>query len=82
MPRKAKHLVLLGPFRRQVGEANDAHAVRQGAMDCGFDESGCEETQRDCHVHFAGIRRLFRKSRQNGDCVVGPGGLEPPTKRL
>jgi hypothetical protein len=31
---------------------------------------------------IAGIRRLFRKSRQNGDCVVGLGGLEPPTKRL
>jgi hypothetical protein len=26
MPRKAEHLVLLGPFRRQVGEANNAHA--------------------------------------------------------
>ena len=29
---------------------------------------------------MAGIRRLFRKSRQNGDCVVGLGGLEPGDK--
>ena len=54
MPRKAKHLVLLGPFRRQVGKANNAHAVWKGATDCGLDEIGCEESQRDCHVRFAG----------------------------
>ena len=54
MPRKAKHLVLLGPFRRQVGEADDAHTVWQGAADCGLDEIRREESQRDCHVHFTG----------------------------
>ena len=58
MPRKAKHLVLLGPFGRQIGEASNAHAVRQGAIDCGFDEIGCEESQRDCHVDFAGAAAL------------------------
>jgi hypothetical protein len=43
-PRKAKHPVLLGPFGRQVSEANNAHAVRECAVDCSFDEIGCEES--------------------------------------
>src|SRR5271169_3320378 len=29
-----------------------------------------------------GVSRAFRKSLLGGECVVGPGGLEPPTKRL
>jgi len=31
--RKAEHLALSGPFRRQVGEASDAHATREPAID-------------------------------------------------
>ncbi len=42
-PRKAKHLVLLGPFGRQVSEANNAHAVRECAVDCSFDEIGARK---------------------------------------
>jgi hypothetical protein len=41
--RKAKHQVLPRPFGRQVGEASHAYAVRQSAIDGGFDEIGCEE---------------------------------------
>ena len=36
--RKAEHLVLSGPFRRQVGEASDAHAMREPASDGGYSE--------------------------------------------
>ena len=38
--RKTEHLVLAGPFRRQVGEASNAHAMRQPAIDGRFDEIG------------------------------------------
>jgi hypothetical protein len=31
---KAEHLVLTRPFRWQVGEASNAHAMRQPAIDC------------------------------------------------
>jgi hypothetical protein len=46
--------VLLGPFRWQVSEANNAHAVWEYAIDRGFDEIGREESQRDRHIHLAG----------------------------
>ena len=35
--------MLPGPFGRQVGEASNAHAVRESAIDGRFDEIGCEE---------------------------------------
>jgi hypothetical protein len=40
--RKAEHLALSGPFRRQVGEASDAHAKREPAID-----GGCSELAAD-----------------------------------
>jgi hypothetical protein len=52
--RKAKHLVLLRPFHWQISEANNAHAVRECAVDCCFNEVGREESKRNCHVHLAG----------------------------
>ncbi len=55
---KSKHLVLLGPFGRQVNEANNAHAMRECAVDCSFNEIGREESKRYCHVHFAGRAAL------------------------
>lgn len=50
---KTEHVVLPGPFGWQVGEASDAHAVRESAIDGRFDEIGCEESKRDRHVYFA-----------------------------
>jgi hypothetical protein len=40
--RKAEHLMLSGPFRRQVGEASDADAMRERAID-----GGCSELATD-----------------------------------
>jgi hypothetical protein len=40
--RKAEHLVLSGPFRRQVGEASDAHTMREPVID-----GGCSELATD-----------------------------------
>jgi hypothetical protein len=31
--RKSEHLVLAGPFRRQVGEADNSHAMREPSFD-------------------------------------------------
>jgi hypothetical protein len=39
-----------GPFRRQVGEASNAHAVRKPAIDGRFDQIGRKESQRDAMV--------------------------------
>ena len=50
---KTEQFVLPGPFGWQVGEASDAHAVRESAIDGRFDEIGCEKRKRDRHVYFA-----------------------------
>jgi len=44
---KTKHLVLPRPFRWQVGEAGNAHAVRQPAIDGGLGEIGGKESHVD-----------------------------------
>ena len=41
------------PSRWQVGEASNAHAVGEPAIDGRFDEIGGEESQRDCHVDLS-----------------------------
>ena len=51
--RKPEHLVLPGPFRRQVGEASNAHAMREPAIDGRLDEIGRKESKRDCHVDLS-----------------------------
>ena len=68
---KPEHLVLAGPFSRQVGEADDAHAMGESSIDRSLDEVGREEGKRDRHVDLAntaavsgrdafGIRRWIR----------------------
>ena len=53
LPRKAEHLVLLGPFRWQVAETSNAHAMREPAIDGRFDQIGRGESQRDCHIDLS-----------------------------
>jgi len=53
LPRKAEHLVLPGPLRRQVGEASNTHAMRQSAVDGRFDQIGRKESERDYHVDLS-----------------------------
>jgi hypothetical protein len=45
--------VLAGPLRRQVGEASNADAMRQPAIDGRLDEIGRQEGQRDCRVDLS-----------------------------
>jgi nucleoside phosphorylase len=42
---EAKDLPLARLFGRQIGEANNTHALGERAVDCGFDEIGSEEGQ-------------------------------------
>jgi hypothetical protein len=51
--RKAEQLVLAGPLRWQIGEASNAHAVGEPAIDGRFDQIGRKESQRDCHVDLS-----------------------------
>ena len=53
LPKKAEHLVPPGPFRRQVAEASDAHAVGDPAIDGRFDQIRRQESKRDCHVDLS-----------------------------
>src|SRR6266481_2159858 len=43
MRRKSEHLVLAGPFGRQVGEADDAHAVRERPSIAALTRSGARK---------------------------------------
>ena len=61
--RKAEHLVLSGPFRRQVGEASDAHAMREPASD-----GGCSELATDnCLVGSSSPPSPTTQSHTNRD---------------
>jgi hypothetical protein len=41
-----EHLVLAGPFRRQVDEPRNSHAVRESAFYGGLGKMGCQESER------------------------------------
>ena len=51
--RKPEHLVLAGPFSRQVGEADNSHAMRKASFDRRLDEVGGEEGEGNRHVDLA-----------------------------
>src|SRR6516164_226699 len=67
LPRKTEHLVLLGPFGWQVGEASNAHAMGKPAIDGRFDQIGGKESQRDCHVDLSHAA-LFPPGNAVGTC--------------
>jgi hypothetical protein len=48
--RKSEHLVLAGPFSRQVGEADNSHAMREPSFNRHLDEVGRGEGKRDLPV--------------------------------
>ena len=77
MEGKAEHLVLLGPFGRQVGEAGNAHAVRKSTVDSRFDEIRREERERDRHVDLAGAASLAFGNAFGGGCRIGREFIEP-----
>ncbi|HWX27706.1 MAG TPA: hypothetical protein VNZ53_09750 [Steroidobacteraceae bacterium] len=62
---KAEHLVLAGPFGRQVGEAGNSHPMREPPVDGGLEEIGREEGKRSGYIramprtpapfHIAGV---------------------------
>src|SRR6516225_4449792 len=59
--RKPKHLVLAGPFGRQVGEADNSHAMRKPSLDRSLDEVRREEGKRDRHVDLADAAAVSRR---------------------
>ena len=69
--RKPEHLVLAGPFGRQVGEADNSHAMWKASFDRSFDEVGREEGKRDCHVDLADTAAVSRRDAF-GICPRGP----------
>jgi hypothetical protein len=83
--RKPKHLVLAGPFGRQVGEADYSHAMREPSFDCGLDEVGREEGKRDRHVDLAdaaAVRRQLCKRRRRASLSLPPPSLTRWRQRL
>src|SRR5207249_8428506 len=67
--RKPEHLVLAGPFGRQVGEADYSHAMRKASFDRRLDEVGREEGERDRHVDLADAAAVARR----GACRIRRG---------
>jgi hypothetical protein len=59
--RKPEHLVLAGPFGRQVGKADYSHAMRKASFDRRLDEVGREEGERDRHVDLADAAAVARR---------------------
>ena len=74
---KTKHLVLPRPFRWQVGEASNAHAMRHPAIDGRFDEIGGEESQRDCHVDLSRAAVLPLGDAVRTRCWISDEFTEP-----
>ena len=70
LPRKAEHLVLPGPFRRQIGEASNAHAVGEPAIDGRFDQIGRKESKRDCHVDLSRAAVFSRRDAVRTGCWI------------
>jgi len=76
--RKAEHLVLSGPFRRQVGEASDAHAMREPAIDGGCSELATDNREVACCCAAA----VPSGSGANGTHEVLPGQHSTTLSRL
>ena len=75
--RKAEHVVLSGPLRRQVGEASHPHAMRQPAIDGGLDEIGGKESQRDCHVDLSRAAVFPLRDAIRTCCCVSDEFIKP-----
>src|SRR5438132_11183666 len=56
MRRKSEHLVLAGPFGRQVGEADDAHAVRERPSIAALTGSGATKATKIVILAWRGLR--------------------------
>ena len=65
LPRKAEHLVLPGPFRWQLGEASNAHAMREPAID-----GGCSELATDNRLRSSSPPSPTTQSPSNRDFPV------------
>ena len=74
-----EHLVLPGPFGRQVGEASNAHTMRESALDRRFDEIGCEESQRDCHIDLSRAAVFTRGDGLRTCCWISDELIKPTT---
>ena len=68
--RKPEYLVLPGPFRRQVGEASNAHTVGEPAIDGRFDQIGREESKRDGHVDLSRAAVFSRRDAVRTRCWI------------
>jgi hypothetical protein len=66
--RKAKEIILPGPFGRQIDEASYPHPVREPPVYGGSDQTRREECKGDRHIHLAdaaalSFRDAFRACR-------------------
>jgi hypothetical protein len=77
LPRKAEHLVLLGPFDWQVGEARNPHAVGEPAIDGRFDQIRREESKRDCHVDLSRAAVFSICDAVGTRCWIGDQFIKP-----
>ena len=62
--------MLPGPFRRQVAEASDAHAVGEPTIDGRLDEIGRKESKRDGHVDLSRAAVFSRRDVVRTGCWI------------
>jgi hypothetical protein len=75
--RESKHLVLAGPFGRQVGKTGNSHTVRELPINGRLDEVGREECERDRHVDLARSAALASGDAFGSGSGVGNKLVEP-----
>jgi len=68
---ETKHLPLARPLRGQVAHPRHAMAVREAPFDCGLDEVGREEGERDRHVDLPCAAALALRDTLGFDSRVG-----------
>jgi hypothetical protein len=73
---ESKRLKLAAPFGRRITESLDADAPGQATFNRCFDEIGCEEGERDRHIHlpnaaFLALRPWSRDLRQHHPAIDG-----------
>jgi hypothetical protein len=74
---KPEHVVLAGPFGRQIGEADNSRAMRSRPSIAALTKSGARKGKRDRHVDLADAaavsrRDAFRIRRRIRDELIEP----------
>jgi hypothetical protein len=74
---QSEHLKLPAPFGRWIAEPLDAKAAGQAAFHCCFDQTGCEEGERNAHIDvpsaaYLACAKLSNRRHSTRDNIIQP----------